>query len=261
MNVAHELVVEGVLRGDDDHGHLLVDKCDGAVLHLGGRIAFRVDIADFLQLQRPFQGDRVVVATAQIQEVAGIGEYLGYLMDFLVAGVKQLFLFLRDVVQLLYQLLVLADVDGAAGFGDGERQHRQDGHLTRERLCGCHTNLRTYVDVASGLGGTRNGGSDGIADTEDECSLFLGQLHSCQCVGGLSRLGYGDDHVLVVDYGIAVAELRGIFHLHGNLAEVLQQLLANQSGVPACSAGHDDEPPCVDQLLPVVDDSRQHHVV
>ena len=39
------------------------------MLHLAGRIPFRVDVGNFLQLECSFQGRRKVVGTAEIQKV------------------------------------------------------------------------------------------------------------------------------------------------------------------------------------------------
>ena len=46
-------------------GVCLVDQGDRAVLQLAGGIALGVDIADFLQLQRAFQGQRGHRAAAE----------------------------------------------------------------------------------------------------------------------------------------------------------------------------------------------------
>ena len=104
------------------------------------------------------------------------------------------------------------------------------------------------------MGGTWNAGADGVTDTIDECSLALCQFDGCQCVSSFTRLTDGDDHILLVDDRFAVTELTGVFHLDGNLAEVFNQLLANQSCVPRGSASHDDDAAWVDEVLSVVDD-------
>ena len=58
LHVRDGLLEELVARRDDDDGHRLVDQRDGAVLQLAGRIGLGVDVGDFLQLQRAFQGHR-----------------------------------------------------------------------------------------------------------------------------------------------------------------------------------------------------------
>jgi len=69
--------VVGVLRGDADYGEGFVDEGVGAVLHLAGGVAFGVDVGDFLELERAFEGDGVVDAAAEEEEVAAGGEGLG----------------------------------------------------------------------------------------------------------------------------------------------------------------------------------------
>ena len=60
-----------VLGGDADYGEGFVDEGVGAVLHLAGGVAFGVDVADLLELERAFEGDGVVDAAAEEEEVVG----------------------------------------------------------------------------------------------------------------------------------------------------------------------------------------------
>ena len=53
---------------------MLVDEGDGAVLHLAGGIALGVDIGDLLELERALEGDGVVDAAAQEEEVLVRGQ-------------------------------------------------------------------------------------------------------------------------------------------------------------------------------------------
>ena len=61
-----------VERRDHDHRHGLVDQRDRPVLELARRIAFGVDVGDFLELQRAFERDRIGRAAAEIEHVAWI---------------------------------------------------------------------------------------------------------------------------------------------------------------------------------------------
>ena len=47
------------------HGRLAIDECDRPVFHLGRRIAFGVNIADLLELERPLERDRKVKVSAE----------------------------------------------------------------------------------------------------------------------------------------------------------------------------------------------------
>ena len=64
LDVGEHLLIHGVVGGYHHHGHVAVDQGYGAVLHLGGRIALGVDVADFLQLQSALQGYGIAVAAA-----------------------------------------------------------------------------------------------------------------------------------------------------------------------------------------------------
>ena len=81
LNVGDNLVVKRIARGDDHAGHLLIDQGYRTVFHLGGGITLGVDVGDFLKFQSSFECGGVVVAATEIEEVAGIGEYVGELLD------------------------------------------------------------------------------------------------------------------------------------------------------------------------------------
>ena len=65
-----------VARGEHNYRQGLVDESVGAVLHLACRVAFGVDIGDFLQLERAFKRDGEVNAAAQVKKVARSRELL-----------------------------------------------------------------------------------------------------------------------------------------------------------------------------------------
>ena len=99
---------DGVLGGDADDGEGLVNEGVGAVLHLAGGVAFGVDVGDLLELEGAFEGDGVVDAAAEEEEVAGGGEGLGELAALGVDGAEDLFEFggdageFGDVVERLF---------------------------------------------------------------------------------------------------------------------------------------------------------------
>ena len=73
LEVALHLLEDLVAGRQGHHRHLLVDQGDGAVLHLAGGVAFGVDVGDLLELERAFEGDGVVDAAAEEEEVVGAG--------------------------------------------------------------------------------------------------------------------------------------------------------------------------------------------
>ena len=71
------LAMQRASRRDEDAGRLCVDQRDRAVLHLGGRIALGVDVADLLELQRPFERDREMQVAAEVEHALCRRDTLG----------------------------------------------------------------------------------------------------------------------------------------------------------------------------------------
>ena len=65
--------------------------------------------------------------------------------------------------------------------------------------------------------------------------------HCHEGIHGLARLGQGHDQGLLVDNGIAVAELMGQLHLARDAAPVLDGVARDVSGVGGGAAGDDDD--------------------
>ena len=143
-------------RGDYDHRHLLVNEGDRAVFHLGGRVAFGVDIGDFLEFQGTFQGYRIVESAAQVQEIVRVGEGLCEVGDFRVV-LENFRNLVRDVLQGADQFGAALLSDGAELFGETQGEKEEGGHLGGEGLGGGDTDFGTYVGVAAGVGGAGNG--------------------------------------------------------------------------------------------------------
>ena len=64
-HVAQDLFVGAVARAEKDHRHVLIDESDRAVLHLGGRVALRMNVGDLLELEGTLQRHREIEAPAQ----------------------------------------------------------------------------------------------------------------------------------------------------------------------------------------------------
>ena len=60
------------------------------MLHLAGGVALGVDVGDFLELERAFEGDGEVNAASEIEEIAGGGKLLGQLLALGGAGAQHL---------------------------------------------------------------------------------------------------------------------------------------------------------------------------
>src|SRR5207249_6301452 len=82
-------------------------------------------------------------------------------------------------------------------------------------------------------------------------SFALRLAQGSEGVRGLAGLGNGQDNGVAVDGRIAIAELAGIFHFHGNASKFFEKIFANESRVVAGAAGGEDEALSPAELLAV----------
>ena len=85
FHVADDFRVDAATRNHEDAGSLFIHQSDRAMFHFGGRIAFRMNVADFLQLQRTFQRDREVVEPTKVQKVVEAKVLVGHFTDSVMA--------------------------------------------------------------------------------------------------------------------------------------------------------------------------------
>ena len=90
FHVRDHFAVHAALRHDEYARRLLVDQRDRPVFHFGGRVAFGVDVADFLELESAFQGRGEIELPAQVEEVVARG-ILGRDAAGFVVGVERFF--------------------------------------------------------------------------------------------------------------------------------------------------------------------------
>ena len=76
-----------------------------------------------------------------------------------------------------------------------------------------------------------------------------------------SFLADGYHHIFGLYHGVHVSELAGVSHLHALATHLLDELLAYESGMPARSAGYDDDVLGVYQLVAIVSERREHDMV
>lgn len=185
LDVADDFFVHAALGGDDDDGHFFVDEGDGAVFHLGCGVAFGVDVGDFLELECAFEGDGVVVAAAEVDEVACVGEHLGELVD---AGVvlECPFHLLGYFVEFVDEHVVHVGGEGVLDFGDGEAEHDEGDDLSGEGFGGGDADFGAYVEVGAGVSGAGDGGADDVAHAVEEGAFALGELDGGEGVGGFA---------------------------------------------------------------------------
>ena len=131
-DVADNLVEERILGSDDHDGHVLVDKGDGTVLHFGGGVALRMDVADFLELERTFHRDGVVEVPAQVEEVVRLAVLCGKILDF-VRKFERLFGEEGQIQERPSDVGACFKAEAALA-AEQERNHGKHGNLRSERL-------------------------------------------------------------------------------------------------------------------------------
>ena len=106
-----------VARGEHDDGEGLVDEGVGAVLHFAGGVAFGVNVGDFLELERAFEGDGEMDAAAEVEEVARVGEAGGELLALCGAGLEHFFDLGGNAAELFDELRRTVRRRGGRGAG------------------------------------------------------------------------------------------------------------------------------------------------
>ena len=133
FDVVDHFFILAALRGEEHHGHALVDQRDRSMLHLGGGHAFGVDVADFLELQRAFERHRIVISPAKEQPVLALAESVGNRADRV--ALPQHFGHLigdrAQAVDHLVALLLAHELPPA----EEQRQHREHDTLAGEGFC------------------------------------------------------------------------------------------------------------------------------
>ena len=66
LHIGDCLFKDRIMRRDDDDGHGFINQGNRPMLQLASGIAFRVDVRDFFQLQRAFEGERIARAATKI---------------------------------------------------------------------------------------------------------------------------------------------------------------------------------------------------
>ena len=95
------------------------------------------------------------------------------------------------------------------------------------------------VDRAVGF--PRGHAADDVADGERAGTVPLGLAQGAQCVRGLAGLRDGDRQRPAVDERLPIAILRAVVHVDGNPGELLNQELADQTGMPGRAAAQDQD--------------------
>mmetsp|Transcript_35379 Transcript_35379/g.88069 ORF Transcript_35379/g.88069 Transcript_35379/m.88069 type:complete len:317 (+) Transcript_35379:1089-2039(+) len=124
---------------------------------------------------------------------------------------------------------------------DLERDHREGEDLRGEGFGRGDADLRPGVQVDSPVRLARDRGADLVAHADAEALVLLGELQRGEGVRRLPRLRDCDEDILLEENRVAVSELGAVLDLDRDAREVLDQVLAEQRGVPRGAARHDDD--------------------
>ena len=241
FDVGEGLGVQRAARSDEDGGSGRVDQRNRAMLHLGCGIALSVDVADLLEFQGPFESDGVVQVASEKQDAAGGAEVLGsaggqgFEGKGAIEGAGGGFEGVEHG-----QAVSEGEVSNA---GQVQGQEREHGDLGSEALGAGDADLGTGVEVDAADGLTGDRGADDVADGERGVAAAAGFAECAQGIGRLAGLGQDKDEGVIVERGVAVAELTGVLDLDRQVGQALDQVLADQCSMPARAAGGEDDAP------------------
>ena len=270
LDVRDDLVEDRVVRCDEDHRHRLVDQGDRPMLHLRRRVALGVDVADLLELERPLERGREVVAATEVEEILRVLVRLGDLLD-LRRTIENALDLLGELGERLCDLAPAHHRERALA-SELEREERERNDLAREGLGRRDADLGPRVQIDAAVVLARDRRSHDVDQPERAGTTALGLAHGGERVGGLARLRDEDAERARRDDRVAVAELRRVLDLGRDASEVLDHHLADQRRVPAGAAGGDDDVVDVHELLvaqvdaaelggPVLEDEAAAHGV
>lgn len=218
---ALDLGVERVAGHDKNNGHVLVDQGKGTVLELTSQNTLTVHVRDFLDLERTLEAGRVLVSTAHEEQAALLGKGItseGLQVDVLGEDFLDM---ARQAVETINDLLATFRHRHAV-LGELDGHHDEGNVLGRVGLGGGDTNLGTGVDVDTAVGLARDGGADGVGDTDTKGTALQTVAHGQDSVGRLTGLGDEDADIVTEDGRAAIQEVRGKLDLSWDLGQFLE---------------------------------------
>ena len=192
VQIALELLQQGIVGCHCHHRHLAGDKCQRTMLEFSCCVGLRVNVGNFLELQGTFHGNRVVQAAAQKERVFLLREVLRPSDDLWFQRQHSLQR-RRQVPHGLEVLLFLQFAQPTFGLSQGKRQQKQSRQLRGERLGGSHSNLDAGTGHIGQTAFAHHGAGGDIANRQGMVhALRLCMAQRCQGVGSLTGLGDGD---------------------------------------------------------------------
>eukprot|EP00128_Syssomonas_multiformis_P013859 Colp12_sorted_trinity150504_noHs@10796 len=233
------LGVCAVTHNDHEHGHVLVNESEGTVLKLTREDTLGVHVCKLLDLESTLKAGGKLITTAHhkkrllgvelFRKLADLLVHLEHLLDLIRELLKSVN---NGMVTLLLALAIVGEHEGA-------KNERDD--LGSVGLCGGNTDFGTsvYVDTAVRL--ARDGGADGVGDTNAHGTALLAVSKGHQSVGSLTRLRKEEADVITEDRSLTVEEVRGELDGHGELGHFLHERADSNGGVVRGTAGNENQ--------------------
>ena len=137
-----------------------------------------------------------------------------------------------NLAQTLNYPQIFITIYSTLSFRKREGKHSEHSYLTCKCFGRSDTNLRTYVNICTCIGGSRNTRADSITYSIYKSSLFLSQLNSSKCISRLATLTNGDYNIILSYNRITISEFRSILYFNRNPTESFDNLLSNKTCMP-----------------------------
>ena len=80
-------------------------------------------------------------------------------------------------------------------------------------------------------------------------AFSLAFAHCGEGIGSFAALGDGEHHRFICQRRVAVSQFAGVLDFHRDAGKLLDEVLTDECGVPACAAGGEHDPVNVSELL------------
>ena len=155
------------------------------MLHFARGIALGVNVRDFLELQRAFEGDRVVDAAREIEEIGVAKELAGQrFVGSGLIGVQDRLDLVGDAGEVLHQSSGSFGGKGAAHVAQMKRDQHEGRELARKGLGGSHADFGAGVREDCAVGFAGNHRARDVANRQRFCALCL----ASRCAASVSAV-------------------------------------------------------------------------
>ena len=207
------------------------------MLHFGGRIAFRMDVRDFFQLQSAFQRYGITVTASQIDKIVCVSEDFGKLR-YTVVQLQHLFHLSGNLSEFPHYGEVLRFINRTLLPCKSQCQHGEHSYLTCKGFGGRHTYFRPYMNVRPRIRSARILEPIALQMPYINAPRLLASsmAASVSAVSPLCEMAITTSLLSITR--VPVTKFRSILHFHRNAAETLYQMFAYKRSVPRRATSH-----------------------